>query len=86
MPAGAALLAVRTGIPLITAFVTYTKNGIHIEFNSVSIPTEGAETERVAEVVQTCADYFAMGIARAPQDWHMLQRIWIDGDFQERSA
>jgi KDO2-lipid IV(A) lauroyltransferase len=86
MPAGAALLAVRTGIPLITAFVTYTRNGIHIELNSISIPTEGAETERVAEVVQRCADYFAAGIASAPQDWHMLQRIWIDGDFQERSA
>jgi KDO2-lipid IV(A) lauroyltransferase len=52
MPAGAALLAVRTGIPLITAFVTYTKSGIHIEFNSVSIPSEGAETERVSKVVQ----------------------------------
>jgi KDO2-lipid IV(A) lauroyltransferase len=86
MPAGAALLAVRTGIPLITAFVTYTKSGIHIEFNSVSIPSEGAETERVSKVVQNCADYFAAGIASAPQDWHMLQRIWIDGDFQERSA
>ena len=86
MPAGAALLAVRTGIPLITAFVTYTKSGIDIEFNSVSIPTEGAETERVSKVVQNCADYFAKGIASAPQDWHMLQRIWIDGDFQERTA
>lgn len=86
MPAGAALLAVRTGIPLITAFVSYTKSGIHIEFNSVTIPTEGAETERVSQVVQNCADYFAKGIASAPQDWHMLQRIWIDGDFQERTA
>jgi KDO2-lipid IV(A) lauroyltransferase len=86
MPAGAALLAVRTGIPLITAFVTYTKKGIHIEFNSVSIPSEGSEAERVSQVVQTCADFFAAGISSAPQDWHMLQRIWIDGDFQERSA
>ena len=86
MPAGAALLAVRTGIPLITAFVCYTKNGIHIEFNSVSIPTEGTDTERVLQVVQNCADYFEAGISKAPQDWHMLQRIWIDGDFQERTA
>ena len=36
--------------------------------------------------LMTAADYFAKGIASAPQDWHMLQRIWIDGDFQERSA
>ncbi len=86
MPAGAALLAVRTGIPLITAFVSYTKEGIHIEFTSVEIPTEGSDTERVSQVVQRCSDLFAAGIASAPQDWHMLQRIWIDGDFQERIA
>lgn len=86
MPAGPALLAVRTGIPLITAYVSYTKTGIHIKFNSVAIPTEGSESERITAVVQRCADLFAEGISSAPQDWHMLQRIWIDGDFQERSA
>lgn len=86
MPAGPALLAVRTGIPLITAFVSYTSTGIHIEFNSVDIPSSGSESERISVVVQRCADLFSKGIASAPQDWHMLQRIWIDGDFQERSA
>ena len=85
MPAGAALLAIRTGIPLVTAFVSYTNTGIHIEFNSVAIPLQGTEAERVATVVQECADQFANGIAKYPQDWHMLQRIWIDGDFKERS-
>ena len=85
MPAGAALLAIRTGIPLITAQVSYTASGIHIEFNSVAIPTDGSDTERVLQVVQKCADFFEAGIAKAPQDWHMLQRIWIDGDFQERT-
>ncbi|MEY4498397.1 MAG: hypothetical protein RJA40_502 [Actinomycetota bacterium] len=86
MPAGPALLAVRTGIPLITAFVSYTSTGIHIEFNSVDIPSAGSESEKIFVVVQRCADLFSKGIASAPQDWHMLQRIWIDGDFQERSA
>lgn len=86
MPAGAALLAIRTGIPLITAFVSYTNTGIHIEFNSVAIPVDGSETDRVAAVVQECADHFANGITKHPQDWHMLQRIWVDGDFQERTA
>ena len=86
MPAGPALLAIRTGIPLITAYVSYTKSGIHMDFNSVEIPAEGSESEKISQVVQRCADLFAQGIAAAPQDWHMLQRIWIDGDFQERSA
>ena len=85
MPAGAALLAIRTGIPLITAFVSYTNTGIHIEFNSVAIPTQGTEAERVTTVVQECADLFAKGIAKHPHDWHMLQRIWVDGDFVERT-
>ena len=85
MPAGAALLAIRTGIPLITAFVSYTNTGIHIEFNSVPIPSHGTEAERVTTVVQECADLFAKGITAHPQDWHMLQRIWVDGDFQERT-
>lgn len=86
MPAGPALLAVRTGIPLVTAFVSFTSTGIHVEFNSVAIPSAGTDSERVAQVVQICADHFAQGIAKAPQDWHMFQRIWIDGDFQERNA
>jgi KDO2-lipid IV(A) lauroyltransferase len=86
MPAGPALLAIRTGIPLITAYVSYTTNGIHIVFNSVDIPVSGSEEEKVAQVVQRCADLFTKGIASAPQDWHMLQRIWTDGDFQERIA
>ena len=85
MPAGAALLAIRTGIPLITAFVSYTNTGIHIEFNSVPIPEQGTEAQRVSTVVQECADQFAKGIAKHPQDWHMLQRIWVDGDFKERT-
>ena len=85
MPAGGALLAIRTAIPLVTAHVSYTKSGIHIEFNSVAIPSDGTESERVSVVVQRCADQFATGIAKKPADWHMLQRIWVDGDFQERS-
>ena len=86
MPAGPALLAIRTGIPLITAYVSYTSTGIHIVFNSVEIPTNGSEEEKISKVVQKCADLFAAGITSSPQDWHMLQRIWTDGDFQERNA
>lgn len=86
MPAGPALLAIRTGIPLIVAHVSYSISGIHIEFNSVDIPANGSENEKVQRVVQRCADLFAAGITAHPADWHMLQRIWIDGDFVEREA
>lgn len=84
MPAGPALLAVKTGIPLVVAHVSYTQAGIHIDFSEVEVPAEGEESVRVSKIVQSCADLFAKGIAEHPEDWHMLQRIWIDGDFKER--
>lgn len=85
MPAGPALLALKTKAPLITAFVSYTDDGIHIEFNTVVLPESGNESEMVQEIVQTTAHLFESGIKKAPQDWHMLQRIWVDGDFKDRS-
>lgn len=85
MPAGSALLALKTKAPLITAFVSYTDDGIHIEFNTVVLPESGNESEMVQEIVQTTAQLFESGIKKAPQDWHMLQRIWVDGDFKDRS-
>lgn len=85
MPAGPALLAVRTGIPLVSALVSYTNTGIHILFREVVVPDLADERERIAATVQNCAQHFEDGIRSAPHDWHMLQRIWIDGDFQERT-
>ncbi len=85
MPAGPALLALRTKAPLITAFVSYTDNGVHIEFRNVILPSLGDESSKVQEIVQITAQYFQDGISENPQDWHMLQRIWVDGDFKERT-
>ena len=85
MPAGPALLAMKTSAPLITAFVSNTHTGIHTEFNEVAIPASGSEEQRVSRTVQAMADQFENGIAAHPQDWHMLQRIWTDGDFVERT-
>ena len=85
MPAGPALLAIRTQAPLITAFVSYTDVGVHIDFKSVMLPSSGSEREMVQEIVQMTAVHFEDGISQQPQDWHMLQRIWTDGDFKEHS-
>lgn len=85
MPAGPALLAIRTDAPLITAYVSYTETGIHVDFNNVVLPSSGSEKEKVSEIVQMTAKYFERGISAKPEDWHMLQRIWIDGDFKDRS-
>jgi lauroyl/myristoyl acyltransferase len=85
MPAGPALLALKTDAPLITAFVSYTDSGINIVFRNVPLPTTGTQEEKVAQIVQMTASQFEDGIRQNPQDWHMLQRIWIDGDFVERA-
>ena len=85
MPAGPALLALKTRAPLITAFVSYTESGIHIDFNEVLLPTSGSDEAKVSETVQRMANYFEEGISKHPEDWHMLQRIWTDGDFVERA-
>jgi len=84
MPAGPALLALKTNAPLITAFVSYTETGIHIDFKLIVLPSAGSEAEKVAEIVQMTAKHFEEGISVHPEDWHMLQRIWTDGDFVER--
>jgi KDO2-lipid IV(A) lauroyltransferase len=85
MPPGPALLALKTKAPLITAFVSYTEDGIHIDFNEVPIPTSGSDEAKVSQIVQSMAQLFENGISAHPQDWHMLQRIWTDGDFVERT-
>ena len=84
MPAGPAILAIRTGIPLVTAFVSYTESGIHVDLREIVIPESGDEESRIKATVQLCADNFAVGIRDFPHDWHMMQRIWVDGDFVER--
>jgi phosphatidylinositol dimannoside acyltransferase len=85
MPAGPAIVAIRTGIPLVTAFVSYTETGIHVDLKEIAIPDGVDEAARVKATVQLCADNFAEGIKAFPHDWHMMQRIWVDGDFMERS-
>ena len=84
MPAGPAVLALKTGAIFLTAFVNYTNQGIHITFDEISIPEIGTQEEKVSILVQKSANNFEQGIRKFPQDWHMLQRIWIDEDFKER--
>jgi len=38
----------------------------------------GPLDQRVRTVTQMLADLLAAGIAEHPQDWHMLQRMWLD--------
>jgi lauroyl/myristoyl acyltransferase len=79
MPSGPALLALKTGAPLITAYISYLPSGIEIFFDeTISLPTSGSEAEKIKLITQSIADNFARKIEENPVDWHMLQRIWID--------
>lgn len=87
MPAGPALLAQQTGAVLLPVTLYYGESPhlygrIHPE---VAVPTTGTRAEKTAAMTQAMADAFAQGIAEHPQDWHMLQRLWLD-DLEERSA
>jgi KDO2-lipid IV(A) lauroyltransferase len=73
MPAGPAALSVRTGAPLIPATLHYEGPDLVITFHPAIDRTGGP-----AAMTQRCADAFATGIAAHPQDWHMLQRIFLD--------
>lgn len=85
MPAGPALLSIQTGAPLLTAFVRYVETGIEITFEAaIAIPQTGKISEKAAIMIQESAARLERHLALHLTDWHMLQRIWIDGDFQER--
>jgi KDO2-lipid IV(A) lauroyltransferase len=43
-------------------------------------PTAGPLDVRVRAVTQLIADQLAKGIAAHPEDWHMLQKMWIGGE------
>ncbi|WP_406252180.1 phosphatidylinositol mannoside acyltransferase [Streptomyces atratus] len=79
MPAGPALLAQQTGALLLPVTLGYDdtpvmKARIH---PPVEVPRSGSRTEKTSSMTQTLADAFAVGIAEHPEDWHMLQRLWL---------
>ena len=77
MPSGPALLSIRNNSFLIVAHVTYTESGIHIKFSEPLKSSHVGEPEQIRDLIQQTADFFAEGIAKKPEDWHMLQKIWI---------
>jgi KDO2-lipid IV(A) lauroyltransferase len=79
MPAGPAILAIKSGSPLVTAYIRYLDEGIEITFDeTIQLPISGSEEEQIRIITQSMADNFAKRIQDSPVDWHMLQRIWVD--------
>ena len=79
MPAGPALLAQQTGALLLPVTLWYDdspvmKGRVH---PPVEVPESGDRAEKTSVITQALADAFATGIADHPEDWHMLQRLWL---------
>ncbi|KES05140.1 lipid A biosynthesis acyltransferase [Streptomyces toyocaensis] len=78
MPAGPALLAQQTGARLLPVTLWYDgpvmRGKVH---PPVEVPGSGTRPEKTSVMTQALADAFASGIADHPEDWHMLQRLWV---------
>ncbi|MEW2285973.1 phosphatidylinositol mannoside acyltransferase [Streptomyces sp. NPDC047841] len=79
MPAGPALLAQQTGALLLPVTLWYDetpvmKGRVH---PAIEVPGSGNRAEKTSVMTQALADAFATGIADHPEDWHMLQRLWL---------
>ncbi|GAA2665896.1 phosphatidylinositol mannoside acyltransferase [Streptomyces lunalinharesii] len=79
MPAGPAMLALQTGAMLLPVTLWYDdtpvmRGRVHPE---IEVPEDGTRAEKAARMTQELADAFAGGIADHPEDWHMLQRLWL---------
>ncbi|WP_328415688.1 phosphatidylinositol mannoside acyltransferase [Streptomyces violaceus] len=79
MPAGPALLAQQTGAVLLPVTLWYDdspvmRGRLH---PPVEVPESGTRAEKTSVMTQALADAFSSGIADHPEDWHMLQRLWL---------
>jgi KDO2-lipid IV(A) lauroyltransferase len=77
MPAGPAILAIRTGAPLYAVDLSFTDTQTYAVLRRIIPATDGPLDVRVKKTTQALADAYATGIAAHPQDWHMLQKLWI---------
>ncbi|WP_329215594.1 phosphatidylinositol mannoside acyltransferase [Streptomyces sp. NBC_01485] len=87
MPAGPALLAQQTGALLLPVTLWYDdspvmRGRVH---PPIEVPETGTRAEKTSVMTQALADAFATGIADHPEDWHMLQRLWL-ADLEPRPS
>ncbi|HEY8479321.1 MAG TPA: phosphatidylinositol mannoside acyltransferase [Spirillospora sp.] len=79
MPAVGAALALQTGAALIPVTLWYEGKywaaRVHEE---IPVPGEGGRREKIRAMTQELARVFEAGIAAHPEDWHMLQKVWVD--------
>ena len=75
---GPAALAEQTGAALMPVTLWYEGEnwGAHIH-QEIPVPETGTGQEKIAAMTQQLARVFEDGIARHPEDWHMLQKVFV---------
>jgi phosphatidylinositol dimannoside acyltransferase len=75
---GPAALAEQTGAALMPVTLWYEGEnwGAHIH-QEIPVPGTGTGQEKIAAMTQQLARVFQDGIARHPEDWHMLQKVFV---------
>jgi KDO2-lipid IV(A) lauroyltransferase len=78
MMGGPAALAVQTGAALMPTTLWFKPDGwgAHIH-EEIPVPAEGSRREKVLAMMQEVARVFEAGIRAHPEDWHMLQRVFV---------
>lgn len=76
MPRGPAELAARTGAALLPVTLAYDGPELVVTVHPEVVPTTGEDGVRAT--LQAIADRFTEGIRAHPEDWHMMQRVFVD--------
>jgi KDO2-lipid IV(A) lauroyltransferase len=75
LPGGPASLARMTNVPVIVATASYRGPLMHLQISDPIDPVAGRGG--VEATTQRIADAFGVAIRQTPQDWHMLQRVFV---------
>jgi KDO2-lipid IV(A) lauroyltransferase len=88
MPAGPAMLAIQTGaalMPVWCYFVGDDEWGTYV-LDEIPVPADGDRKEKAAIMTQQLAAAFEKGIREHPENWHMMQKLFVADLDPERLA
>jgi phosphatidylinositol dimannoside acyltransferase len=76
--AGPAALAARTGAALMPVVLWFSGDNWRGRiYPEIPVPPDGTQAEKVATMSQQLAAVWQTGIAEHPEDWHMLQKVFV---------
>jgi KDO2-lipid IV(A) lauroyltransferase len=87
MQPGSAALAIQTGAALMPAVLWFDGDGWGVRIGAeIPVPELGSRKDQVAAMMQDVARFFEDGIREHPQDWHMLQPVFVADLDPDRQA